>query len=131
MSEKLIWIGEYKKEFNSILGINIESKDIYRSKGLPAHMIKSRHEKCLKYIDYIPDIVNNPNYIGINPNENGTESIELIKRYRDNVMIGIKLDKDNDYLYVSTMHDIQESKLQRRLYSGRIKKYVVDNTGDE
>lgn len=131
MSEKLIWIGEYKKEFNSILGINIESKDIYRSKGLPAHMIKSRHEKCLKYIDYIPDIVNNPDYIGINPNENGTESIELIKRYRDNVMIGIKLDKDNDYLYVSTMHDIQESKLQRRLYSGRIKKYVVDNTGDE
>ena len=42
-------------------------------------------------------------------------------------MIGIKLDKDNDYLYVSTMHDIQESKIQRRLYSGRIKEFKVDN----
>ena len=81
----------------------------------------------MKYIDYIPDIIDNPDYIGINPNENGTQSIELIKRYRDNVMIGIKLDKDNDYLYVSTMHDIQESKIQRRLYSGRIKEFKVDN----
>lgn len=60
----------------------------------------------------------------MNPNENGTESIELIKRYKDNVMIGIKLDKDNDYLYVSTMHDIQESKIQRRLHSGRIKEFL-------
>lgn len=77
--------------------------------------------------DYIPDIIDNPDYIGINPNENGAESIELIKRYRDNVMIGIKLDKDNDYLYVSTMNDIQESKIQRRLYSSRIKEFKVDN----
>lgn len=128
MSDKLVVVGKYKSEFNSILGINIEPKDIYRSKGLPAHMLKSKHAKCLKYIDYIPDIIDNPDYIGINPNENGTESIELIKRYRDNVMIGIKLDKDNDYLYVSTMHDIQESKIQRRLHSGRIKEFKVDNT---
>ena len=121
MSDKLIIVGKYKSEFNSILGLNIESKEIYRSKGLPAHMLKSKHAKCLKYIDYIPDIINNPN-------ENGTESIELIKRYRDNVMIGIKLDKENDYLYVSTMHDIQESKIQRRLHSGRIKEFKIDNT---
>ena len=87
-------------------------------------MLKSKHAKCLKYIDYIPDIVKNPDYIGVNPNEKGTESIELIKKYKDNVMIGIKLDKDNDYLYVSTMHDIQESKIERRLHSGRLKNFV-------
>lgn len=119
----LIEVGEYKSEFNSILGINIEPKKIYRSKGLPAHMLKSKHANCLKYIDYIPDIIENPDYIGRNPNEKGTESIELIKRYRDNVMVGIKLDKDTDYLYVSTMHDIQESKIKRRLHSGRIKEF--------
>lgn len=127
MSNNLIVVGKYKSEFNTMLGINMEPKEIYRSKGLPAHMLKSKHEKCLKYIDYIPDIINNPDYIGINPNENGTESIELIKRYRDNIMIGIKLDKDNDYLYVLTMHDIQESKIKRRLHSGRLKKISVDN----
>ena len=78
------------------------------------------------YIDYIPDIIESPNYIGINPNEDGTESIELIKRYKDNISVGIKLDEENGYLYVSTMHDIQEGKISRRLHSGRIKPFSVD-----
>lgn len=126
MSDKLLKVGKYNKKFNDILEIKISDFDIYRSKGLPTHMLKRHHEKCLKYIDYIPDIIKNPDYIGINPNETESESIELIKRYKDNILIGIKLDKDNDYLYVSTMHDISESKIQRRLFSGRFKEFIVD-----
>ena len=125
-TESLIKVGEYLEVFNNILGINIERKEIFRSKGLPAHMINRNHGNCLKYIDYIPDIISNPDYIGINPNENGNDSIELIKRYKDNVLVGIKIDNDNDYLYISTMHNIQESKIQRRLYSGRIKEFIID-----
>lgn len=63
--------------------------------------------------------------LGINPNEEGT-SLEIIKRYKDNVMIGIKLNTDGEYLYVSTVHDVQESKIMRRLHSGRIKEFHVD-----
>ena len=128
MDNKLLKVGKYNLEFNDILGINISSFDIYRSKGLPAHMLKRHHEKCLKYIDYIPDIILTPDYIGINPNEIKTQSIELIKRYRDNILIGIKLDKDNDYLYVSTMYDISESKIQRRLSGGRFREFNVDKS---
>ena len=58
-------------------------------------------------------------------NENGI-SLELVKRYSDNVMIGIKLDTDGEYLYISTMHDIQESKIQRRLFGGRLKQIIID-----
>ena len=79
----------------------------------------------LKYIDYIPDIILEPDYIGMNPNEAG-KSIELIKRYENNVLVGIKLDSDGEYLYVSTMHDVQESKIIRRLHSGRIKEFSID-----
>lgn len=123
--EELLKVGKYDPRFNDILGIDIEELEIYRSKGLPSHMVKRKHFKCLKYIDYIPDIILQPDYIGINPNESGN-SIELIKKYSENVMIGIKLDTDGKYLYVSTMHDVQESKISRRLYSGRIKEFSVD-----
>lgn len=126
MKEELLKVGKYNPKFNEILGIDIKDLEIYRSKGLPAHMVKRKHYKCLKYIDYIPDIILEPDYIGINPNEQGT-SIELIKRYADNVMIGIKLDSDEQYLYVSTMHDVQEAKITRRLYSGRLKEFPVDS----
>ena len=124
--EELLKVGKYNPKFNEILGIEIDELEIYRSKGLPTHMVKRKHFNCLKYIDYIPDIIESPDYIGVNPNEDGT-SIEIIKRYKDNVMIGIKLDTDGEYLYVSTVHDVQESKIARRLHSGRIKEFSIDN----
>lgn len=124
--EALIKVGEYNQKFNDVLGLNLETMEIYRSEGLRSHMIKRKHFKCLKYIDYIPDIISNPDYIGVNPNEEGS-SIELIKKYADNVMIGIKIDSDEKYLYVSTMHDVQETKILRRLHSGRVKEFSVDN----
>lgn len=125
-NDDLLKVGSYNPAFNDIWGIHIDNLFIYRSKGLPAHMIKRKHFNCLKYIDYIPDIISTPDYIGINPNEQGI-SIELIKRYADNVMIGIKLDITREYLYVSAMHDVQESKIARRLHSGRIKEVSVDS----
>lgn len=131
MDDNILKVGKYNTKFNDILGLDIAELDIYRSKGLPTHMVKSKHFKALKYIDYIPDIIEAPDYVGINPNENGTESVELIKRYRDNILVGIKLDEENGYLYVSTMHDIQEGKISRRLYSGRIKEFSVDKNEEK
>jgi len=127
MSNKMLIMGEYKPGFNDVLGISIESQTIFRSSGLLTHMIKRKHFKCLKYIDFIPDIIANPDYIGISPNEKDGESIEFIRRYEVNVLVGVKLDSKKNYLYVSTVHDIQESKLERRLHSGRIKVYKVED----
>ena len=123
--EELLEVGKYNIKFNEILGVDIQDLPIYRSKGLPSHMIKRKYFRSLKHIDDIPEIISNPDYLGINPNEHGT-SIEFVKKYEDNVMIGVKLDSDGKYLYVSTMHDIQESKVARRLHSGRLKEFLID-----
>ena len=122
-----IKVGRYNLEFNKILDIDYEELDIYSSDGLIKHMKKRNHKNCLKYIENIPDIINNPDYIGINPKET-ERSVELIKQYEDNVMLGIKLDADEKYYYVSTMFEIQESKIERRLHSDRIKKFSVDTS---
>lgn len=127
LKDELLQVGKYNARYNDILGIQMEQLDVYRSKGLPAHIIKRKHFKCLKYIDYISEILEQPDYVGINPNETGL-SIELVKQYRDNIMLGMKLDLSGDYWYVSTMYDIQQSKIERRLHSGRLKKYDVDNS---
>ena len=123
--EKFIEVGEFYQELNDIIGSNLPLQKIYRSKGLPAHLIKKKHFNCLKHIDNISDIIKNPDYIGINPNEQG-ETVELIKTFDKNILVGIKLNTDENYLYVSTIHEVQESKLNRRLYSGRIKKINID-----
>lgn len=124
-SDKLIEVGEFYQQLNDIARTNLPLDKIYRSKGFPSHLINHKHLNCLKHIDDIPDIIEHPDYVGINPNENG-DSIELIKVLDKNILVGIKLNTDRGYLYVSTMHDIQESKLARRLHSGRIKKFYID-----
>ena len=95
----ILLVGKYNQRFNEILNIDYEELNIYRSKGLPSHMVKRKHYNCLKYVDYISDIIASPDYIGINPNE-AEKSLELIKCYKDNVMIGIKLDSNGQYYYV-------------------------------
>ena len=82
--DELLRVGKYNKELNSILDINIEELEIYRSKGLPTHMVKRKHYNCWKYIDYIPELILEPDYAGVNPNEKGI-SLELVKQYTDNV----------------------------------------------
>ena len=99
MEEKndLIKVGKYDLRYNELLSIDIEELDIFRSKGLPAHMVKRKHYNCLKYIDYLPEIIENPDYIGINPNEND-KSIEFIKKYSKNVLVdGITIVNPDHY----------------------------------
>lgn len=125
--EKFVEVGEFHQKLNDKTGSNLPLQKIYRSKGFPTHLISKKHFNCLKHIDDIPEIIESPDYIGINPNETG-HTIELIKVFNKNILIGIKLNDDEGYLYISTMHEIQESKLNRRLHSGRIKIFNVDDS---
>lgn len=127
MKEELQKIGMYDLRFNDILDINYDDLEIYQSnKGLRTHLIKRKHFNCLQYIEKTSEIINNPDYIGINPNEKG-DSIEFIKKYSENIQVAVKLESKGEYYYVATIHDLQESKMKRRLNSGRIIKVDKNN----
>lgn len=119
MNEEVV-VGVYRQQFNELLNLNISSMSIVRSKGLISHLIKRRHFVALKYIDYIPDIIRNPDFIGVNPNETKGMSIELVKCFKDNILMGIKMSPTKDKLYVSTMFDISTAKIRRRVHSKRL-----------
>lgn len=121
--DKLIKLCKFNQNFNKYTEFQFPECDIYRSKGLPAHLLAKKHYSALKIIDNLPEIISSPDYIGTNPNEKDG-SIELVKKYNDSILIGLKLDTKNNYVYVSTMFEIQESKLERRINSGRLKKFT-------
>lgn len=53
--------------------------------------IKRQHPKDLKkYFDRIHKIISTPDFVGQNPNE--PNSVELVKRFEDNVLVAIKSD---------------------------------------
>ena len=119
--DNLFPVAAYDTAFNKYLPAALSQKTIYQSVGLSRH-IEKRHPECMKYITSIPEIIHDPDYIGVNPNESGT-SFELVKIIDENVQIGIKLDSSKDYLYVATLHTITSAKLQRGLDSGRLKPF--------
>lgn len=64
--DKLIKVGKYKSKFNKMLGINLPTDTVYVSNGLDKH-IQRRHPNCTQYIDKIPLIISDPDYIGKTP----------------------------------------------------------------
>lgn len=113
---KLIKIANYNKELNPIINADFESFAIYRSKGLPVHLMKRKHYTAAKYIDFLSDIIEKPDYAGI---YNG--SIELVKCYKDNIFVSIKIDVKRKHYYVATMFDVKKSKIDSYVKSGRLK----------
>ena len=119
MNEELIPVGEYRESFNKQLDISLPTGIIYRSSRLINH-IQLRHPDFVGYIDKLPEILLNPDYIGKNPKE--PDSMELVKVFSDNILVAIKLDVKNNYLYVASLYNISDGKLHNRIHSGRLKK---------
>lgn len=121
MKPKVFVTAPFNPQFNNYLPAPLKNNFIYQSEGLQKHIAK-RHPECLPYLSFLPSIIENPDYIGVNPNEKGT-SFELVKVMSENVQIGIKLDVTADYLYVATLHTITFGKLQHGIQNGRLKKF--------
>ena len=119
MNEELIPVGEYRESFNKQLDISLPTGIIYRSSRLINH-IQRRHPDFVGYIDKLPEILLNPDYIGKNPKE--PDSMELVIVFSDNILVAIKLDVKNNYLYVASLYNISDGKLHNRIHSGRLKK---------
>ena len=119
----LIRVGEYNTKLNSILGLDYKEYSIFRSKGLINHLINRNHFDVLKHIDDIPEIISNPDYVGYDSKDDN-KSIIYVKKYDKNLFLTVKLDKDNDYLYVSTCLIKEDKKIQRMLHSGKLFSYI-------
>lgn len=121
MHDNIFKIANFNPDINNYLPFTLSYDSIFQSVGLQKH-IEKRHPECLPYLNFLPSIIESPDYIGINPNEKGI-SFELVRVMSENVQIGIKLDVTADYLYVATLHTITEGKLQHGLKNGRLKKF--------
>lgn len=119
MHDKLFQAGEYRENFNKLTGQTLPCGPIYQSTGLQKHVKKHQKEKASILSD-IPTVIQSPEYIGHNPKEQN--SVELVKQLQENVMVCVKLDTKNGYLYVASVYTISKSKLNNRLNSGRLKK---------
>lgn len=119
-------VGYFKERMAENLGVKFTGT-IYASPGVVKH-IKKRHGKHLgkkiigNIIDYMREILEKPDYIGVYKLTESEIHVEFIKKDKVNILIGIDIDSKRDYIYVSTMYPITDGKIYSRLYSGKIIK---------
>ena len=121
MDNDLYIVGTYTEQFNNLTNSSLPIGSIYMSPGVMTH-VQKRHPNCVSYLPQISSIITTPDYIGRNPKE--PNSIELVKVLDKNIQVAIKLDLKDNYLYVASLYDVPQGKINRRLQSGRLKKFT-------
>lgn len=110
-------IGNIRVEILDRLNLPIENRQIVIYPGAVRH-IKKRHPHAFKvYFNKIPEVIESPDYVGMSSQD--PKRIELIKKYKDNILVALKLD-DESNLFVSSMYIIEENRIDKRVTYGRL-----------
>ena len=111
-----------KDSIKKLLGLETDLSEIEYSKhGLKRHLEKRKHYDVLKYVDNVKEMIENPDYVGINRNGNKL-ALEYVKCYKKNVLLALKVNKTKDKFFIVSMYSINDYKLNSRKFSGRLKK---------
>lgn len=119
-------VGVAKKEILAELGLpSNEELNIVLWKDRLHHIEKhkkdfSSEEEYFSHLESIPDIINDPDYIGLHPTNN---SIEYVKRLDKLVLVAVRI-KNTGPLAIRTLYPLKESQLKNYLDSGRMK--IID-----
>jgi len=120
-------VGKIKISISELLELHLP-RIVYASPGVINH-IKKRHgrqfTKKMKdnIIEIIERVIKEPEYVGLDYNRVNGGAIELIKKV-DNIilLLGLEIDLEEQYIYVATMYPITLSKMNSRIYRGKILK---------
>ncbi|CUU46449.1 hypothetical protein [Clostridium beijerinckii] len=120
-------VGKIKISISELLELDLP-RIVYASPGVVNH-IKKRHgrqfTKKIKdnIIDTIEKVIKDPQYVGVNYKRSVGDSLELVKKI-DNIilLLGLEVDLEDQYIYVATMYPITLSKMNSRIYRGRLIK---------
>lgn len=121
-----IKIGELSKDVIDILNLNLKPQNInIWSTRIQEHCEKHKNDYSStsaynQAISSIPEILKNPDYIGLHKNGN----IQYVKKLDDISLIGIQIVNGNGNLLFRTIFPITETKLNNSIKSGKLIKYT-------
>ena len=117
-------VGYLRQQVANELGIEFTGV-IYASPGVLKHIMKRHGRQFDKktrdgILERMKKILEEPDYIGIYKNEGGQTAIEFIKRIYTTLLLGVEVDGENQYIYVTTMYPITDRKIENKIYSGKL-----------
>lgn len=84
--------------------------------------IKSRHPyEYDKYYDYLPDILSEPDYVGISPRDGSVQFVKEFCLDSEYIRIAVKISR-NKRCFVKTLHLLSTCNAENYIRKGTLKK---------
>jgi len=114
-------LGEISEEIASLLELDCASgAEIYIGRANIDHM-KNRHkEDYAKYGMYISDILDEPDYVGINPKDNSIEFVKKFPADNDYVKVAVRASGGGKY-FARSLYILNPSRVNNFLANGTLK----------
>jgi hypothetical protein len=110
-------LGRLRKEIRTLLPIYPTESTIKLYPSVIKH-IKKRHPYAYReYFNKIREILEQPDYIGMR--EDDCLRIELVKCYKDMVLLALKIDEEKQ-LFVCSLYIIEPNRVDIRVKYGRL-----------
>ena len=115
-------IAHISKQIIDILNLNLPpNTPVYIGANNIKH-IKNRHPyEFDKYYQDISRIINNPDYVGLNPKDNSILMVKLFQIDNEYIRVAVKVTSKN-ICYAKTLHLLSSCNAERYLEKGTLKK---------
>ena len=111
-------IGDISLEIINTLNLNIPAGTaVYISKSNHRHMNNRHPWEYAKYHNRLPEIVSNPDYVGINSSDGSLEFIKVFSKY---IKIAVRIANDGEY-YIRSMYEVGKSRVENSVKTGQLK----------
>lgn len=123
MKSKINKIGELNSKIKTLLSLDSnDDENIYIGESNIEHIKNKHYDDYCKYMEHLPSIISNPDYVGTNPKDN---SIEYVKEFMiDNkyVKVAVRVSNSKKY-FVRSMYTLNNNRVKSFIEKEKLKKY--------
>jgi len=109
-------VGSLSQEMISRLGLHYSPGPVHIGPSNLEHIRRKHPIEYVKYLQDIPDIIENPDYIGVHPRQGG---IEFVKVFDENVMVSVRPSVKGT-LFVRSVCIVSRERIQSYLQKGTL-----------
>lgn len=116
-----IKVGEISEAVIQTLGLDVKNNTpVFLGESNINHM-KSKHpSEYDKYSPFVTQIINSPDYVGVNPKDSSIEYVKEFKLNSEYVKVAVRVSSNNVF-YARSIYVLQDSRVNNFIKKGTLK----------
>lgn len=116
-------VGNISSSIDKILNITVEQdRNIYIGKSNIQHMQISHPGDYAKYGTYLCTILQNPDYVGLNPNDNSIEYVKEFPIESEFVKVAVRITQSSQKYYARSLYVLNNNRVHNFIKAGTLHK---------